>query len=92
MGPVKNIAHAVVARVVRGRASDSLAEAQPLPAQVLAVVNELPPVCRAVLILHRRDGLSLRQISQQLGISPLAARQHLAAGLRHCCLRLKNFG
>lgn len=59
---------------------------------VLEVLAELPPVCRAALILHRRDDLSYEQIGQRLGISSALVRQHIATGLRQCCIRLQSLG
>jgi RNA polymerase sigma-19 factor, ECF subfamily len=52
--------------------------------RIEAVLGELSPKCRAVLILYRRDGLSYKEISAQLGISTSMVKKHLARGLRHC--------
>jgi RNA polymerase sigma factor (sigma-70 family) len=39
---------------------------------------------RTALILHRRDGYSLEEIGQQLGISRSMAKKYLAQALSHC--------
>jgi RNA polymerase sigma factor (sigma-70 family) len=52
--------------------------------RIEAVLSELSPKCRAVLILYRRDGLSYKEISAQIGISTSMVKKYLARGLRHC--------
>lgn len=44
-------------------------------------LDRLSPKVRATFILHRRDGLSLEQISQQLGISFPMAKKYLVKAL-----------
>jgi RNA polymerase sigma-19 factor, ECF subfamily len=53
-------------------------------------LNELSPLSRAALILHRRDGMSYDEIAEELGVSPARVRQALATGLRHLCRQLRN--
>lgn len=52
--------------------------------RIEAVLGQLSPRCRAVLILYRRDGLSYKEISAQIGISTSMVKKYLARGLRHC--------
>lgn len=49
-----------------------------------ATLADLTPKCRAVLILHRRDGLTYREISERIGISTSMVKKYLVRGLRHC--------
>jgi RNA polymerase sigma factor (sigma-70 family) len=58
--------------------------------KVQQVLQSLSPLCRAVLVLHRRDGMTYDEIGERLGISPAMVRQQLAAGLRQCCLQLQK--
>lgn len=44
-------------------------------------LDKLSPKVRATFILHRRDGLSLEQISRQLGISFPMAKKYLVKAL-----------
>ena len=52
------------------------------------VLAELSPKCRAVLILHRRDGMTYEEVGQQIGISSSMVKKYLSQGLRHCRERL----
>jgi RNA polymerase sigma factor (sigma-70 family) len=59
--------------------------------RVEAVLDQLSPRCRAVLILYRRDGLSYKEISARIGISTSMVKKYLARGLRHCREHLPEF-
>jgi RNA polymerase sigma-70 factor (ECF subfamily) len=50
-------------------------------AQALATLN---PVCRAVVLLHKRDRLTLEEIGAHVGCSVPMVRKHLAWGLMVC--------
>lgn len=52
--------------------------------QIEAVLGQLSPKCRAVLILYRRDGMTYEEIGAQIGISTSMVKKYLACGLRHC--------
>lgn len=52
------------------------------------LLQELSPKCRAVLILHRRDGMTYEEVGRQIGISPSMVKKYLSQGLRHCRERL----
>lgn len=54
------------------------------------VFDELSPKCRAVLILHRRDGMTYEEIGTRLGISARMVKKYLSIGLRHCRSRLQD--
>jgi RNA polymerase sigma-19 factor, ECF subfamily len=58
--------------------------------KVRETLKELTPLCRAALILHRRDGLSYEQIGEQLGISAVRVRQAFAQGLQQFCRGLQE--
>lgn len=56
--------------------------------QELALLEEamlaLPPRCREILMLRRIEGLSHREIAQQLGIAEATVNAQLAIGLMRC--------
>jgi RNA polymerase sigma factor (sigma-70 family) len=52
--------------------------------RIEAVLGQLSPRCRAVLILYRRDGLTYKEIGTRIGISTSMVKKYLARGLRHC--------
>ena len=49
-----------------------------------AVLGQLSPKCRAVLILHRRDRMTYEEIAAKIGISKSMVKKYLGRGLRHC--------
>ena len=65
---------------IHTRAVDQLA----LKERMDAALAELTPKCRAVLILHRRDGMTYQEISERIGISVSMVKKYLIQGLRHC--------
>lgn len=57
------------------------------------VIDELPPRCRDVFILHKIHGLSYKEVAQMLDISESAVEKHIMKGLLHCRKRLgAHFG
>ncbi len=48
---------------------------------ILNVLNQLPPRCREVFILHRFKGLSHKKIADQLNISPKTVENHMVNAL-----------
>ena len=57
--------------------------------RLLAVaIEELPPRCREVFLLHKIDGLSHGQIAERLGISRSMVEKHVMKALAHCRDRL----
>lgn len=51
---------------------------------------ELPPKCRAVLVLYRYDEMSHRAIADRLGISVSMVEKYLKRALDHCRRRLSE--
>jgi DNA-directed RNA polymerase specialized sigma24 family protein len=64
---------------------------RPIVARLQNGLSDLSPLCRATLILHRRDKLSLEEIARRLHIQVPEAREHLKTGILHCAAgRLYN--
>ena len=57
---------------------------------IRAALDELSPSCRAIVILHRRDGMTYDEISELLNVSPAAVKKWLGIGVRHCHNRLQE--
>ncbi len=53
-----------------------------LLAQVMAVVESLPPQSRRVFIRHKLDGLSHGEVAAEMGVSKSAIEKHMAVALR----------
>lgn len=69
---------------------ESIAEAGALRARIESALDQLSPRSRAVVILHRREGLTYEEIGERLKISPSMVKKHLARGLRHCRALLRD--
>jgi RNA polymerase sigma-70 factor (ECF subfamily) len=52
--------------------------------QVETLLEQLPPLYRAILILRKRDGLSYPEIAQQLDISVHTVKKYLARAVAKC--------
>jgi RNA polymerase sigma factor (sigma-70 family) len=61
-------------------------------ALLTAAVQELPAKCRAVFLLYRGEGRSMREIATQLGISEKTVEKHIAKAMLHCRQRLREAG
>jgi RNA polymerase sigma factor (sigma-70 family) len=59
-------------------------------AQLAAVLDELPPKCRAVLVMQHRDGLSYQDIAKELGVSTNMVKKHVVKGLAQCRSSLRE--
>ncbi|MEQ1771522.1 MAG: sigma-70 family RNA polymerase sigma factor [Devosia sp.] len=68
---------------------DRLADNVAIGRELHKVLAELSPKCRAVVILHRRDGMTYDEIAAVLGISSSMVKKYLLAGLKHCRARLR---
>lgn len=79
---------------------DDLCHDMPLPDAVIDyqqrlvilrnAVDELPPRCREVFLLHKFKGLSHADIASCLGISRNMVEKHIIRGLAHCRDRLRQ--
>lgn len=58
-------------------------------AAVTSALNQLPKVCREVLILRRIEGLPQKEVALRLGISEKTVEKHMATGVR---LLISSFG
>ncbi|MDE0413343.1 MAG: sigma-70 family RNA polymerase sigma factor [Gammaproteobacteria bacterium] len=56
-----------------------------------AVLRQLSPKCRAVVVMHRRDGMTYREIGAALGISSSMVKKYLKRGLTSCRLACADF-
>jgi RNA polymerase sigma-70 factor (ECF subfamily) len=57
-------------------------------ARLRTVLAQLPPKCRAAVVLQYRHGLSYQEIGERLNISPHMVKKYLAQGLAHCRRRM----
>lgn len=69
---------------------ESTAEAIMLRARIDDALEQLTPNCRAVVVLHRRDGMTYDEIAERLNISSSMVKKYLATGLRHCRNQLRD--
>lgn len=69
---------------------DRAVESMAMGRHLQNVFDELTPKCRAVLILHRREGMTYDEIAARLGISSRMVKKYLSTGLNHCRQRLRG--
>lgn len=55
--------------------------------RVLAAIDDLPPRCREVFLLHRYSALSYPQVAVRCGISVKMVEKHISAALAYCAKR-----
>ena len=67
------------------------AESLALKERLESVLRQLSPTCRAVLLLHRNEGMTYEEIAAQIGISASMVKKYLSQGLQHCRKHLKAF-
>ena len=54
------------------------------------VLAQLPPKCRAVVMLQYRHGLNHEQVAEQLDISTHMVKKYLSQALAHCRRRMQR--
>ncbi|WP_068151324.1 RNA polymerase sigma factor [Kordiimonas lipolytica] len=76
--------------VDEGPAADRTIEARQKLAQVSEALNQLPPQCRKVFVLHKLKGHSHREVSESLGIAISTVEKHMAKAMKFLVLHLKD--
>ena len=61
-------------------------------ARLREVLTQLPPKCRAAVILQYRHELSYQQIAERLDVSPHMVKKYLSQALSHCRRRMARLG
>jgi RNA polymerase sigma factor (sigma-70 family) len=88
----KIVARHVEAELANEAVAQSSVESELSKAQWQALlhsaIDELPPRCRDVFILHKIRGMSYREVATMLEISESAVEKHIIKGLLHCRKRL----
>lgn len=69
---------------------DRLVDCQQRMVILRKAVDELPPRCREVFMLHKFEGLSHVEVAGRLGISRNMVEKHIIRGLAHCRDRLRQ--
>ena len=59
--------------------------------QVERALSELPPKCRAVVTLRSRQGMTNKEVADQLGLSVHMVKKYMSKGVAHCRKRLRRF-
>ncbi len=52
--------------------------------QLFQVLGTLSPKRQAVVLMHRRDGMTCQEIAARLNLSVAMVKKHLARGLAEC--------
>lgn len=75
----------------QGMTVEAMAESKQQIDRLSEVLSHLSPKCRAALVLHRRDGLTVNEIADELGVSVGMVKKYLTQGLARCRARLRRF-
>ena len=59
--------------------------------QLSALIDRLSPKCKAVLVMHYRDGLSYREIAERMAISTNMVKKYIVKGLAACRQRMAEY-
>nr|WP_279237463.1 RNA polymerase sigma factor [Dyella sedimenti] len=59
--------------------------------QLEELIDRLSPKCRAVLIMHYRDGMSYREIAGRMSISTNMVKKYIVKGLAACRQRMADY-
>ena len=73
---------------VFGRTETDGMEYPEMAAAFHQALNELPPRCRQVFLLGRREGLSSKEIAKRMNISPRMVQKHMVKAMQHFYMRL----
>jgi len=65
----------------RGRSPEQRMAAKQQLETAMAVINDLPPKCQHVFLLHRFEGVSYAQIARRLGITKKGVEYHMTQAL-----------
>jgi RNA polymerase sigma-70 factor (ECF subfamily) len=73
---------------------ESTGDSEAFESEIIALQNGIslltPPVCREIILLHYRYGLTFKQIAIQLGVSETTIYKHLRNALNQLRLTLRD--
>jgi RNA polymerase sigma factor (sigma-70 family) len=61
-------------------------------ARLSRVLETLSPKCRAVILMHRRDGMTYEEIAARMNLSVAMVKKYLARGLAACHRQMGSRG
>lgn len=73
-------------------ALDGQIDAEQRVVRLREVLRQLPPKCRATVVLQYRHGLSYKEIAERLGISTHMVKKYVGQALGHCRRRMARLG
>lgn len=79
-----------LAERLAGDSAEDLAERLNTQQQLERLLAELPPLCRAVFLLQKQEGLTYEEVADKLGISVHAVQRYLFKAL--AALRSAHWG
>ncbi|KAB7762240.1 RNA polymerase sigma factor [Xanthomonas maliensis] len=72
--------------------ADSELHAEQRRERLALLMQQLPPRCRAAMVLRYREGLDHRQIATRLQISVPMVKKHIARGVALCRVGMDGYG
>jgi len=77
---------------LEGSISDEEAQERSLhEAELWTAIDHLPPRCREILIMSKREGLTYKQIAAELGISEKTVEHQISKALKVLRSEVENF-
>jgi RNA polymerase sigma-70 factor (ECF subfamily) len=67
-------------------------DAEQFTKQLREVLHQLPPKCRAAIVMQYWQGLSYEEIAQRLGVSTHMVKKYLSQAMVHCRRRMGRLG
>ena len=74
-----------------GASVESRAESAQQLKRLDEVLANLPPKCRAAILMHRHQGMTYAEIASSLGVSTNMVKKYLSQGLSRCRKRLRRY-
>lgn len=73
-------------------APDELADQLGVKRQLEQALAQLPPMHQAVLLLHKRDGMSREEVAKELGLSPHTVKKYIFQAMAQIRTQWKRSG
>jgi len=80
----ESYSHYLVADEINAPSTEHLVNQQERLDFFIQTVEELPPRCRDAFILHKVQGMSMKEVANELKVTVKVVERLIAKGLKHC--------
>jgi RNA polymerase sigma-70 factor (ECF subfamily) len=78
--------------IADGPEPDAALDAKRRLYRLVAAIEDLPPQCRRVFVMHKIEGRSHTEIAQELGVSRSAVEKHMITALKRLAAYSRDAG